>query len=306
MIYHIKIMDSSIIIRPLIGAAIGYVTNWIAVKMMFRPLEPVKLGKFTLPFTPGIIPKNKEKLSKAIGNTISGNLLNEETLKDTLLSEEMKQEIREKVIETLNSVSDDNSLTVQEFICKYVEEDSYNLWLEKVSSHLSSNIYKSIVDYNIGKLVADQIELSAKEKLKGSVLGIFGGNSIVSSISETATLKINDYIETNGEDIIKNMVISEIEKYTNYKMSDISENLANSDINLVHRTMSVYEEFIIKKVPQILGTLNISKIVTEKINSMSTLQLEKLILNIMKKELNALVNLGAIIGFILGLLNLFF
>ena len=52
-------MDYSLIIRPLIGAAIGYVTNWIAVKMLFFPLNPVKIGKFTLPFTPGVIPKNK-------------------------------------------------------------------------------------------------------------------------------------------------------------------------------------------------------------------------------------------------------
>ena len=41
-----------------------------------------------------------------------------------------------------------------------------------------------------------------------------------------------------------------------------------------------------------------------KINSMDVLELEKLILIIMKKELNALVNLGALIGFALGLLNL--
>ena len=39
---------------------------------------------------------------------------------------------------------------------------------------------------------------------------------------------------------------------------------------------------------------------------MDVLELEKLILTIMKKELNALVNLGAIIGFLLGLLNLLF
>ncbi|MEG0107985.1 MAG: DUF445 family protein, partial [Lachnospiraceae bacterium] len=50
---------------PLIGAVIGYCTNYIAVKMLFRPLYPVKIGRFTLPFTPGMIPKGKERLAKA-------------------------------------------------------------------------------------------------------------------------------------------------------------------------------------------------------------------------------------------------
>ena len=39
---------------PLIGAVIGYFTNYLAVKMLFRPLHPVKIGNWTLPFTPAL------------------------------------------------------------------------------------------------------------------------------------------------------------------------------------------------------------------------------------------------------------
>ena len=45
--------------------------------------------------------------------------------------------------------------------------------------------------------------------------------------------------------------------------------------------------------------------VEEKINAMPIDELERLIYDVMKKELNAIINLGALIGFILGLLNLF-
>ena len=41
-------MDYYLILRPLIGAGIGYVTNWIAVKMMFRPLNPIKIPKIVI------------------------------------------------------------------------------------------------------------------------------------------------------------------------------------------------------------------------------------------------------------------
>ena len=94
-------MDYSIILRPLIGAIIGYVTNWIAVKMMFRPLKPIKIGKITLPFTPGIIPKNKGRLAESIGNTISNNLLTNEDIKRILLSDEVKSKIKSEILNSI-------------------------------------------------------------------------------------------------------------------------------------------------------------------------------------------------------------
>ena len=65
---------------PLIGAVIGYFTNFIAVKMLFRPLHEVKIANFRIPFTPGIIPKGKERLAKALGAAVGGNLLTKEDL----------------------------------------------------------------------------------------------------------------------------------------------------------------------------------------------------------------------------------
>ena len=55
---------------PLIGAAIGYFTNNIAVKMLFYPRREVRLWGHKLPFTPGAIPKGKERLAKAVGEAV--------------------------------------------------------------------------------------------------------------------------------------------------------------------------------------------------------------------------------------------
>ena len=68
-----------ILAGPVIGAVIGYFTNYIAVKMLFRPLKPVKIGGRTLPFTPGIIPKGKPRLAKALGKAEGENSLPEKT-----------------------------------------------------------------------------------------------------------------------------------------------------------------------------------------------------------------------------------
>ena len=55
---------------------------------------------------------------------------------------------------------------------------------------------------------------------------------------------------------------------------------------------------------KILSLIDVSQIAEDQINQMDVLELEKLILSVMKKELNAIVNLGALIGLILGLINL--
>ncbi len=55
----------NIVSGPVLGAVIGYFTNYIAVKMLFRPYRPVRLGRWTLPFTPGVIPRRKGDLARA-------------------------------------------------------------------------------------------------------------------------------------------------------------------------------------------------------------------------------------------------
>ena len=86
----------------------------------------------------------------------------------------------------------------------------------------------------------------------------------------------------------------------------IVTNLDKSNIDSTEILINIYEKAITNKLNSILENINISQMITNKINNMEVLELEKLILSIMKKELNALVNLGAIIGFILGLTNLLF
>ena len=57
------------------GGIIGYFTNDLAIKMLFRPYKPIYLGKRKLPFTPGLIPSNQERLAQKISDTIMGSLL---------------------------------------------------------------------------------------------------------------------------------------------------------------------------------------------------------------------------------------
>jgi uncharacterized membrane protein YheB (UPF0754 family) len=60
---------------PLAGAVVGYFTNDVAIKMLFRPYTAKYIGKYQIPFTPGLIPSNQERLATRISDTIMGSLL---------------------------------------------------------------------------------------------------------------------------------------------------------------------------------------------------------------------------------------
>ncbi len=82
---------------PLIGAIIGYVTNAIAIKMLFRPLYPIKIGPFQLPFTPGILPRERHKLADNIGRMVERELLTEEIIRQRLSKPDVIHAVEQSV-----------------------------------------------------------------------------------------------------------------------------------------------------------------------------------------------------------------
>ena len=292
-------------IRPVIGACIGYVTNWVAVKMLFRPVKEYHIGKLRIPFTPGIIPKNKDRIAEVIGQVISENLLDEESLKKQLLNEDVKVRVRAQIVDGLNSLTENTDI-VEESICKYEDKEKYTKDLNEFIDKVSESIYNTVKEADLGSLIKEKIMEETNERFKGSIMGFLGGKAISDTISREIKDKVNKYIDENGKELIKKMVSSEVEKYTKSTIGDVATKIGLSNFDLVEFIMNLYENVVIDKIHGVLETIDISSVVTSKIKEMDVVELEGLILKIMKKELNALVNLGALIGFILGLVNLCF
>lgn len=66
---------------PVVGAAIGWITNDIAIRMLFRPLQAFRVFGVRLPLTPGIIPKERHGIALSIGRMVSRELITEEALR---------------------------------------------------------------------------------------------------------------------------------------------------------------------------------------------------------------------------------
>jgi uncharacterized membrane protein YheB (UPF0754 family) len=88
-----------------IGGFIGWVTNKIAIKMLFRPIRPVRLLFFTLQ---GVLPKRKEQIAISIGETVEAQFVNKEELLESLLDEQTKKsilkQIRKLLVEKIQEV----------------------------------------------------------------------------------------------------------------------------------------------------------------------------------------------------------
>jgi len=69
-----------IVAPPLAGGIIGYFTNDVAIKMIFRPYRPIYLGQWRIPFTPGVIPHNQDRLAQRVSDAIMGSLLTPEEM----------------------------------------------------------------------------------------------------------------------------------------------------------------------------------------------------------------------------------
>ncbi|MFW5575265.1 MAG: DUF445 family protein, partial [Prevotella sp.] len=69
--------------------------------------------------------------------------------------------------------------------------------------------------------------------------------------------------------------------------------------------VSIYKTIITEHLPKILESIDISAIVRERINEMDMDETEKLILQVMNKELRAIVWLGALLGTLMGCVNIF-
>lgn len=76
-----------------VGAIVGAATNYMAIKMLFRPYKPIYFMRWRLPLTPGLIPKRRDVLAVQLGKTVSDYLLTPDTIKKKFLSEEVRKNV---------------------------------------------------------------------------------------------------------------------------------------------------------------------------------------------------------------------
>jgi protein of unknown function DUF445 len=308
-------IELAYIARPLIGAVIGYITNDIAIRMLFRPRTAKYIFGVKVPFTPGLIPKEKSRIAASIGNAISKNLMNSEVLERTLLSEDMIAKIRGG-IDGFVSTQKQNSESVGAFLRHYLSDREVDNILENITSNLSTQIHSALSSARLGSKIAGIVVDHVIEKVKSGmsglkVFGMFGGGdslvkTIASPLESLLAKNIDEMLSNHSKEIVGTLIDDQISHFMNVPMKSLFDGKERQIAQMEQTIISLYKTLITEQLPKILDTINISKIVESRINEMDVRESEKLILEVMNKELKAIVWLGALLGFVMGCVNLLF
>lgn len=296
-------------IGPVVGAAIGYFTNYIALRMLFRPHQAKYFMGIHIPFTPGIIPKEKHRIAASIGKAVSENLMNREVLEKSLLSDEMLSKVGSAIDEFVTTQSG-NDETIEQFARHYLTDDDINAMRTDVSNGIVKMITSKLQDGALGDKIAHMATEHALEKTRNSLAGRFGADMLVQAVAQPIekimAKHINEILQNNSQQMIQSLVTEESNHLMGLTMQELMTDHAEQVAQIKGGILNAYRVIITEHLPRILQDIDISTIIEQRINEMDMEEAEAIILDVMKKELRAIVWLGALLGSIMGTINALF
>ncbi|MFC5540993.1 DUF445 family protein [Ureibacillus suwonensis] len=185
-----------ILFMAIVGAIIGSATNFLAIKMIFRPYKPMYIGKRKLPFTPGLIPKRRGELARQIGITVNDYLLTPDVIKNKLFS----PEIRFAILQFAQTKAEEAIFLNNKTLKDWLELAGFKDVPEKVEGRVDEFIEKQFVALK-QTLSTKPIEEIVPEDIMKTV------DKKVPELVDTLLLKGEDYIlSSSGEITIKNLL----------------------------------------------------------------------------------------------------
>ena len=182
---------------PLISAAIGWLTNFVAVKMLFHPRKPINFGLFKLQ---GIFPKRQQQIAEKLGKLVAEQLLSSADLKDRLLQpnniQALHQAVNHQITAYFNKTLPEKYPLISLFITgktkeklqaeviKEIERLTPGLLVKVVNSFEESIDVEQIVSEKVSQFPAERLEELLHQLLKnefrfielvGAILGFFIG-----------------------------------------------------------------------------------------------------------------------------------
>lgn len=191
------VIQYKLLLIPIISALIGWFTNFLAVRMIFRPYMPVNLFVIRIQ---GLIPKRKDEIATRIGHTISRHLITHKDILDAIKNNVDQDSLRamldEKLDEFINGetsvfnqfvlslITKDRKTKIKNIICNELVELLPNIG-EKFASTMEKNldikgmITKRVNSFDLRELEKMILEISSRElkaiELYGGVLGFMIG-----------------------------------------------------------------------------------------------------------------------------------
>ena len=297
-------MNLTWIYGPAVGAVIGYITNDIAIRMLFRPREAKYLFGHKVPFTPGLIPKERARMAKAVGGTVSGELLNGEVLEKALLSGGVRQKIEDGLSELIARAAAE-ARAVREILPGNADgtlTERMSGWMDSLSATICEKLLASDFEHSAASAVIDDLRTRLTQS-PISPLRLFWDDRFSQLLTERLARTLRDMATAKGAELIRELIGTAVNGLLDTPVSELYEQHADKVADARAWLLTEYEKLVRGQLQAMLGAIDIAGIVEERINSLDAAQLETLLLGLMKRELRAIVWLGALLGAVMGVAN---
>lgn len=175
------------VIGVIVGAIIGYFTNWLAIKMLFRPHTEKRILGIKVPFTPGLIPKEKDRIARNVSESVGEHLLNRESIGRALKDPEVKVKVKEALVGKVDSL----------LLAKGTLKERINdLFGEKSNDIISFGENKA----------KEKVVKVIKEKTAEKVISKFIFNEVKNQLSENPKYLINFVENINSKKLSEGII----------------------------------------------------------------------------------------------------
>jgi len=206
-------------------------------------------------------------------------------------------------------------------VCHYLSPEEYEKAKESMTAELTTLVYTRIAETSIGDRVAELIVEHLKNKSRNGFLGdLFGGGGgildalqnssfgrhvVEGPVKEFLGKHINEILRKNARGIVTDLIGKESDKLSEMPVCDLLKDKDGKIAEVRASLLSLYRAIISEHLPRILKTLDISKIIEDRINEMDMMEAEQIIITVVKKELRAVEWFGALLGLLIGIIGAF-
>ncbi len=169
-------MNWIIFTLPIISGLIGWLTNYVAIKMLFHPRKKINLYLFQMQ---GVFPKRKPILAERLGRIVARDLLSVEAIKEKLDTPENQQQIKVAIVNELedyivNKLKPSNpmlSMVLTDGVVKQIR-DRLDTQLESVVPRFSGKIAQKVEDVNLEQMVREKVAAFSDKKLEETLMAV--------------------------------------------------------------------------------------------------------------------------------------
>jgi uncharacterized membrane protein YheB (UPF0754 family) len=152
------------IITILLSTFTGWVTTWIAIKMLFHPRRPIKLLGFTIQ---GIFPKNQQLIAQKLGQVVSKELLSFDEIEKKITSPDNLQKLKPEIEAHIDNFLRNKLKDVFPMLAMLIGDKTINQLKEAFIIELE-NLFPVLMKNYMNKLQSDlDLEKIVTEKIAG-------------------------------------------------------------------------------------------------------------------------------------------